>query len=117
MTDTEVDRPIEDAKIAEQEVFIRDDNGKVFTDNKTQSRPFGVILENSELDLASNLSSSTEIKTEENERIRRSKRLTKTNPIVRYNNPICHTGHTVGRLNSGPIPSQTETGHEGEESI
>ena len=33
MTDTEVDRAIEDAKIAEQEVFIRDDNGKVFTDN------------------------------------------------------------------------------------
>ena len=52
MTDTEVDRAIKDARIAEQEVFIRDDNG-----------------------------------------------------------------HTVERLNSGPIPSQTETGQEGEESI
>ena len=27
------------------------------------------------------------------------------------------TGHTVERLNSGPIPSQTETGQQGEESI
>ena len=27
------------------------------------------------------------------------------------------TGHTVEKLNSGPIPSQTETGQEGEESI
>ena len=81
MTDTEVDRAIEDAKIADQEVFIRDDNSKVFTDNETQPRPFEEILENSELDLASNLSSSTEIEIEENEPIRRSKRLTKTNPI------------------------------------
>ena len=71
MTDTEVDRAIEDAKSADQEVFIRDDNGKVFTDNKTQLRPFEEILGNSELDLASNLSSSTEIEIEENEPIRR----------------------------------------------
>ena len=90
ITDTEVDRVIEDAKIADQEVFIRDDNGKVFTDNKTQPSPFEEILENSELDLASNLSSSTEIEIEENEPIRRSKRLTKTNPIVTYNNPTYH---------------------------
>ena len=34
MTDTEVDRAIEDAKSADQEVFIRDENGKVFTDDK-----------------------------------------------------------------------------------
>ena len=32
----------------------------------------------------------TEIDKEEKEPIRRSKRLTKTNPIIRYNNPICH---------------------------
>ena len=47
-------------------------------------------FENSDLDLASNLSSSTEIDTEEKEPIRRSKRLTKTNPNIRHNNPICH---------------------------
>ena len=53
-----------------------------------------INFENSELDLASNLSSSTEleadIKHDEEKTIRRSKRLTKTNPIVRYNSPICH---------------------------
>ena len=90
MTDTEVDRAIEDAKSADQEVFIRDENGKVSTDDKPHPSTFEDNLENSELDLASNLSSSTEIETEEEEPIRRSKRLTKTNPILRYNNPICH---------------------------
>ena len=92
MTDTEVDRAIEDAKSADQEVFIRDENGKVFTDKLTQTHlsTFQDNQENSELDLASNLSSSTEIETEEKEPILRSNRLTKTNPIVGYNNPICH---------------------------
>ena len=36
MTDTEVDRAIEDAKQADQEILIRDENGKVFTDNNTK---------------------------------------------------------------------------------
>ena len=90
MTDTEVDRAIEDAKSAEQEIFIRDENGKVFTHNKPHPTTIEDNLENSDLDLASNLSSSTEIETEEKEPIRRSKRLTKTNPIVRYNNPVCY---------------------------
>ena len=90
MTDTEVDRAIEDAKSADQEVFIRDEYGKVFTDKKPNPNTLEDNLENSELDLASNLSSSTEIETEEKEPIRRSKRLAETNPIIRYNNPICH---------------------------
>ena len=90
MTDTEVDRAIEDAKSAEQEIFIRDENGKVFTDNKPHPSTVEDNLENSDLDLASNLSSSTEIETEEKEPIRRSKRLTKTNPIVRFNHPVCY---------------------------
>ena len=51
-------------------------------------------LETSDLELASNLSSSTEIEadiiTEEEKSVRRSKRLTKTSPFVRYNNPVCH---------------------------
>ena len=51
-------------------------------------------FENSELNLASNLSCSTELEAdiqhEEEKIVRRSKRLTKTNPIIRYNNPICH---------------------------
>ena len=35
MTDTEIDRAIEDANSAEQEIFIRDENGKVLTDKST----------------------------------------------------------------------------------
>ena len=118
MTGTEVDRAIEDAKNADQEVFIRDENGNVFTDDKPHPSTFEVNLENSVLDLASNLSSGTGIETEEKEPIRRSKRLTKTNPIVRYNNPICHDYRSaVERLNSGHTPSQMEDGQEAEDNI
>ena len=59
MTETEIHQAIQDAKTAEQELFIRDENGKVSINSNTKS-------------------------------VRRSKRLTKTNPIVSYNNPICH---------------------------
>ena len=90
MTDTEVDRAIDDAKCADQGLLIRDENGKVFTENNTTSNTLEDNFENSDLDLASNLSSSTEIDTEEKEPIRRSKRLPKNNPNNRYNNPICH---------------------------
>ena len=88
MTDTEVDRAIENSNRTDQKSFIRDENGNVLTDNNTNL--FAENLENSELDPASELGSSTEIETEEKEPIRRSKRLTKPNPIFRYNNPICH---------------------------
>ena len=37
MTDTEVDGAIDDAKSAEQELLIRDENGKIFTDINTIS--------------------------------------------------------------------------------
>ena len=67
MTDTEVDRAIEGAKSADQEIFIRDVYGKVFTDNRPNLNTLEDNLENSELDIASNLSSSTEIETEEKE--------------------------------------------------
>ena len=90
MTDTEVDRAIEDAKQADQEILIRDENGKVFTDNNTNLYILKDNFENSDLEPASNLGSSTEIDTEEKEPVRRLKRLTKTNPIIRYINSICH---------------------------
>ena len=67
LTDTEVDRAIEDAKSADQEVFIRDEYGKVFTDNKPNPNTLEDLPENSELGLASNLSSGTEIEIEEKE--------------------------------------------------
>ena len=90
MTVTEVDRAITDAKHVDQELLIRDENGKVFTGNNANQNTLEDNFENSALDLARNLSSSTGTDTEEKEPIRRSKRLTKTNPIIRYNNPICH---------------------------
>ena len=68
MMDTVVDRAIEDANRADQKSFIRDENGRVLTDNNANL--FAEKLENSELDLASNLSSSTEMETEEKEPMR-----------------------------------------------
>ena len=94
MIETEIHQAIQDAKGADQDLFIRDENGKVFTDPNINPKTTEDNLETSELELASNLSSSpeieTDIKAEEEKTICRSRRLTKTNPIVRYNNPICH---------------------------
>ena len=109
MTDTKVDRAIEDAKSADQEFFIRDENGEVFTDNNTNSNILEDNLENSDLELASNLSSSTGTDTEKKEPIRRSKRLTKTNPIVRCYNPVCHDYRKHRKETElGATPSQSE---------
>ena len=91
MTEEQIHQAIQDARTAEQELFIRDENGKVLINSNTNLKN---NLETSNLELASNLSSSTEIEadiiTEEEKNVRRSKSLTKTNPIVRYNNPVCH---------------------------
>ena len=65
MTDTEVDRAIEDAKQADLEILIRDENGKVFPDNNTNLYTLKDNFENSDLELASNLSSCTENDTKE----------------------------------------------------
>ena len=61
MTDTEIHQVIQDAKTADQELFIREENGKVPTDSNTNLED---NLETSELELASNVSSSTEIGTD-----------------------------------------------------
>ena len=65
MTHTEINRAIEDTKQADQDILTRDENGEVFTDNNTNSYTLKDNFENSDLELASNLSSSTEIDTEE----------------------------------------------------
>ena len=96
MTDAEVDRVIEDARRANTELHIRDNNGKVIQNyNHHPKRGEDNIEKNyleeetSELELLSNLSSGTGIKQDTKEHnLRRSKRLTKTNPIVRLNNPV-----------------------------
>ena len=92
MTSEAVDRAIEDARETETEIHLKDPNGKA-SHNEIKSPKKGEEeedeLENSELELLSNLSSSTEIEKETKEHnLRRSKRLTKTNPIIRLNNPV-----------------------------
>ena len=94
MTDTEMDRTIDDAKNANKELHIKDMNGKeTQISTKHSSGVEDDTIDNkseiSELELLSNLGSSTEIEhdTEENN-LRSSRRLTKTNPIVRLNNPV-----------------------------
>ena len=87
-----VDRAIEDARETNTEIHLKDSNGKA-SHNNIKSPKRGEEeedeLENSELELLSNLSSSTEIEQETKEHnLRRSKRLTKTNPIIRLNNPV-----------------------------
>ena len=92
MTTEAVDRAIEDPREADTEVHIKDLNGKV-SHNNTKTPKRGEEeedeLENSEPELLSDLSSRTEIEQETKEHnLRRSKRLTKTNPIIRLNNPV-----------------------------
>ena len=89
MSESDIDHKIKDSTQSGQEIQIKDNSGKVPFDNnnKIENEP-----DSSELELASNLSSSTETEKDteqlENDNIRRSKRLTKTNPIVRLNNPV-----------------------------
>ena len=82
---------------------IRDNNGNV-TYNTYEKR------NESDLELASNLSSSTEIEKVEEINLRQSKRLTKTNPIVRLNDPINQTDYRIHRKTSQPV---TTTGDNG----
>ena len=62
MTDTEINRAISDAKQANVELFIRDENDKAFDNDK----PFPNKGEENSLDLdfANNLSSNTELETD-----------------------------------------------------
>ena len=92
MTTEAVDRAIEDARKADTKIHLKDPNGKV-SHNITKTPKRGEEeedeLENSELKLLSNFSSSTEIEQETKKyNLRRSKRLTKTNTIITLNNPL-----------------------------
>ena len=94
MSDSDIEQIISDTQQSGQDLHIKDTSGKV-TYNTFEKR-----IE-SDLELASNLSSSTEIEKEiehiEEANIRRSKRLTKTNPIVKLNNPIKQTDYRKHR--------------------
>ena len=114
MTDTEIDRAIEDARQAKEELFIRDDNGKVFKNltlfpNTAEENN----VENSELGLFSNLSSSTELEADCKQKEEKQyadqkgqqKPIQLLDIITQY---VIITGNTVERLNSGPTPSQMD---------
>ena len=92
MTTEAVDRAIEDARETNTEIHLKDSNGKAshnIIKSPKRREEEEDELENSELELMSNLSSSTETEQETKEHnLRRSKRLTKTNPIIRLNHPV-----------------------------
>ena len=56
MTEIEIHQAIQDAKCADQELFITDENGKVFSDPNIIQKTTEDNLETSELELANNLS-------------------------------------------------------------
>ena len=92
ITTEAVNRAIEGAREADAEIHLKDSSGKVshkMINSPKRGKEEKDELENSEVELLSNLSSKTEIEQETKEHnLRRSKRLTKTNPIVRLNNPV-----------------------------
>ena len=108
MSEFDIDQTIKDSTQSGQEIQIRDNSGKVtfYNNEKTENK-----LDISELELASNLRSSTEIENDleqlENTNLRRSKRLTKTNPIVRLNNPVNQSDY---RKHCKTTQSATTTG-------
>ena len=80
MTHEDIDCPIKDAREANAEIHIRDSNGKVFQNNfesptrGEEEEEISKIDETSDLELLSNLSSSTEVEQETKEHnLRRSK--------------------------------------------
>ena len=121
MTDAEVDSVIENTRKANRELHIRDNNGKVSpnnynTPNKGDEQDIEKIDENSELELLSNLSSSTGKEQGTKERnLRRSKRLTKTNPIVRLNNPIPSDYRKYSQKTKRPGNNFGHRGHYGKQ--
>ena len=94
MTEQELTQAIKDARIASQQIEIRDINGEIKTSCFKEGGE-----EDSEIEFNSDISSSTEVDIEQTNvpttrvigtDLRRSSRLTKTNPIVRPNKPVQH---------------------------
>ena len=95
MSESDIEQVINDTQQSGQDLHIKDINGKVSN------------TIDSDLELASNLSSSTEIddnleKAQETN-LRRSKRLTKTNPVIRLNNPVNQSDYRKHRKTSKPV--------------
>ena len=107
MSDSDIEQIVSDKQQSRQDLHIKDTNGKV------TYKTFKMKIE-SDLELTSNLSSSTEIEKEienlEETNLRRSKRPTKTNPIVRLNHPINQTDYRKHRKTAEHV---TTTGDNG----
>ena len=80
MSESDIEQAINNTQQSRQDLHNKDINGKVSN------------TIDSDLELASNLSSSTEIDKDfenvQETNLRRSKRLTKTNPVIRLNIPV-----------------------------
>ena len=103
MSDSDIDQTMRDSIQSGPEIQIRDNSSKVtFYNNNKENK-----LDLSELELASNLSSSTEIEKDieqlENANLRWSKTLTKTNPIVRLNNPVNQSDYRKHSKTTQPV--------------
>ena len=89
---SDIERVINDTQQSGQDLHIKDINGKVSS------------TIDSDLELASNLSSITEIdknlEITQETNLRRSKRLTKTNPVSRLNNPVNQSDYRKHRKTS-----------------
>ena len=113
MSESDIDQTIRDSTQSGQEIQIKDNSGKVtIYNNKIENK-----LDLSELELASNLSSSTELEEEieqpKNTNLRRSKRLTNTNPIVRLNNPVNQSDYRKHNKTTQPTTTGILRGNAG----
>ena len=110
MTETEIRQAIQDAETAEQELFIRDENSKVPINSNMNPKD---NLETA-LELANNLSSSTEIEADlvtEGEKMFADRRdspklIPLLDIIILF---VMITGNTVKELNSDNTPCQSNT--------
>ena len=101
--DSDINQTIRHSLQSGQEIQLRDKSGKVtFYNNKTEKN-----LDLSGLEFANNLSSSTEIEKDieklKNANLRRSKKLTKTNPIVRINDPVTQSDYRKHNKTTQPV--------------
>ena len=95
MSESDIEQIISDTQQSGQYLHIKDINGKVFN------------TIDSDLDSASNLCSSTEIDKEtenlQETNLRRSKCLSKTNPVLRLNNPVNQSDYRKHRKTTKPV--------------
>ena len=90
MSESDKEQVINDTQQSGQDLHIKDINGKVSN------------TIDSDLELASNLSTEIDkdLENAQETNLRRSKRLTKTNPLIRINNPVIQSDYRKHRKTS-----------------